>query len=1178
MNFNNPYNRADFLGFLREFLPDFIADEKRYKNFNFTTRYTIDATKLGTCQNMQLDVFEITHTSTHDARVGIAQDAFKLMLHKSYNNRALIIFKQENSSQYRFSLLQIEAAPVKNSSRITRSFSNPRRYSFLLGEGAHVKTPTEFLLKKGELTQKDGDYFNDLQERFSVEVLTKQFYKKLSDWYFWALKHVEFPSKPTAKKAHAENKPLEDLIKEHKATNVIRMLTRILFVWFIKQKGLIPEELFDEDKLKNDILTELNPIKQTGLFSETGKDSVYYKAILQNLFFASLNCPITPQSDDEDKRERSFRRDANYGDDFGNDWLFRHRKYFKNPEKFVELINSKVPFLNGGLFECLDDKHNKIYIDGFTDNLPKDERLIVPDYIFFGRDENVDLSDDYGEEIPQTKQASVKGLINILKTYNFTVEENTPAEVEVALDPELLGKVFENLLASFNPETKTTARKQTGSFYTPREIVNYMVDESLIAYFKGKTSIEEEQIRPLFQYTDEEHNLTETQVNELINALYHCKILDPACGSGAFPMGILQKLVHLLQKVDPENHYWEKVQKEKAQLEIQQALDTEDKKERENRLIEINNAFDISKNRPDYARKLFLIENCIYGVDIQPIATQISKLRFFISLVVDQNNDTDKDNNFGIIPLPNLETKFVTANTLIGINRPEAQLSLFDTEEIQKLQEELRVCRHKIFGAKTKKTKQKYRKLDKELRIKIADELKNNGWGSEDADNLAGWDPYDQNSSSPFFDPEWMFGLQRENGQLNSAEHQAGYFDVVIANPPYMDAELMVNLGLEDLRQYVIDSYKYISGNWDIYMAFFEKGLQLSKNILCYITPDKWLSKPFGLKFREHCMMPKLKKILHVGSGVFESATVDAIITVFVNNQEDTMVMSYNENKQIEFQNQASISNLKKPFLIDYLFSKNSNIVISIEVKNNKKIIDIAECENACATSDAYKLSKLLQNNNIFNPDTDFKLINTGTIGKYHHKWGVKEITYLGRKLLYPTVNKKDFSNTLGKSYARRAFSKKIIFKGLNLLDACIDLEGLVIPGKTTLVICSENNEELKLLLAIINSKLVFNYIKIKYASSSYCGGITFTKDMINNFPLPHDCKEYKNKIIGAIDDILDIKQINVDGDTSYLENQIDILVYKLYNLTYDEVKIIDPEIEKIISREEYDADIDSFK
>ncbi len=1173
MNFNNPYNRTNFLKFLEEqFLPDdFIIKEEKYENLNFTARYTVDATKLGTCRSMELDVFEITHTSTHDARVGIAQDAFRLMLHKSYNNRALVIFKQEDSSQYRFSLLQIEAEQADNSARITRSFSNPRRYSFLLGENAHIKTPTQFLLEKGKLTLKDGSYFNDLQERFSVEVLTKLFYRELSDWYFWALKQVEFPSKPTVEKAHSEGKPLEDLRKEHNATNVIRMLTRILFVWFIKQKGLIPEELFDESELKNNILTELNPIKQTGLFSETGKDSVYYKAILQNLFFASLNCPIKPQSDDEDKRERGFRRDANYGDDFGNDWLFRYKKFFKKPDAFVKLINSRVPFLNGGLFECLDDKQNKIYIDGFSDNLAKGERLIVPDYIFFGRDENVDLSDDYGEDTPQAKQASVKGLINILKTYNFTVEENTPAEIEVALDPELLGKVFENLLASFNPETKTTARKQTGSFYTPREIVNYMVDESLIAYFKGKTSIEEENIRPLFQYTDDKPNLTDNQTNELINALYECKILDPACGSGAFPMGVLQKLVHVLQKVDPENHYWRKVQREKAQLEIQQALDIEDKKDRENRLIEINNAFDLRKNTPDYARKLFLIENCIYGVDIQPIATQISKLRFFISLVVDQNNYANEE-NFGIIPLPNLETKFVTANTLIGIDRSTGQLSLSNTDEIKKLQEELRVCRHKIFSAKTKKTKQKYRRIDQEKRLAIATELKNNGWNNADADKLAGWDPYNQNASSPFFDPEWMFGLQRENGQLNSAGQQDGYFDIVIANPPYMDAELMVNLGLESLRQYIIEKYKYISGNWDIYMAFFEKGLQLSQNILCYITPDKWLSKPFGLKFREYCMIPKLKKILHVGSGIFESATVDAIITVFNNNQDETVVMSYNSNKQIELQNQTSISNLEKPFLIDFLFSKNSNIVISIEAKNNRRIIDIAECENACATSDAYKLSELIRNCDNFNHNVEFKLINTGTIGKYHHKWGTKEITYLGSKMLNPTVRKDDFSTSLGRTYVRRAFSKKVIFKGLNLLDACIDLEGSIIPGKTTLVVCSENNNDLKLLLAIINSKLAFNYIKIKYASSSYCGGITFTKDMINNFPLPNDCSIYKNQIISIIDKILDRKQSDVEISINDLEDQIDILVYKLYNLTYDEVKIIDPEIENIISREDYDA------
>ena len=209
INFNDPYKRSDFMQFLEWFLPDdFIVTEEKFGNLNFTTKYTEDVTKLGTCSSLELDVFEITHKSTHDARVGIAQDAFRLMLHKSYNNRALIIFKPENSQKYRFSLLQIEAEVSDNSSRTTRSYSNPRRYSFQLGVGAHVKTPEQFLLG-GELVKKDGSYFNDLESRFSVEVLTKQFYKELSDWYFWALRHVEFPSKPT----------YEDSVKKDKQGN-----------------------------------------------------------------------------------------------------------------------------------------------------------------------------------------------------------------------------------------------------------------------------------------------------------------------------------------------------------------------------------------------------------------------------------------------------------------------------------------------------------------------------------------------------------------------------------------------------------------------------------------------------------------------------------------------------------------------------------------------------------------------------------------------------------------------------------------------------------------------------------------------------------------------------------------------------------------------------------------------
>jgi adenine-specific DNA-methyltransferase len=593
------------------------------------------------------------------------------------------------------------------------------------------------------------------QEVFSVSLLNKKFYQELSNWYFWATQHVTFPGEPTIADAHHKNAKLEDLLQEHRATNVIRMLTRLLFVWFIKEKKLIPEELFELDALQKDILNEISPYHERGMFKERNKESIYYKAILQNLFFATLNCPI--EGDSLDKRKRGFRGDG-YGTHRGIDYLMRYKSYFKNPDAFLTKLNDVVPFLNGGLFECLDDKFNNLYIDGFSDQMTKGEQLIVPDYLFFGVEEETDLSDIVGISDKKYKQAAVKGLINILKSYKFTITENTPIEEDVALDPELLGKVFENLLASYNPETKTTARKQTGSFYTPREIVNYMVDESLIAYLKNAISdwggLDDETLdKELHVLTSFDSKVpfadnSELQ-REIITALSTCTILDPACGSGAFPMGILQKMVHILQKLDPENKVWKEVQLAKAEQESKAAFEIEDKQAREERLIEINEAFDQSINDPDYARKLFLIENCIYGVDIQPIATQISKLRFFISLVVEQKVNSEKD-NFGIRPLPNLETKFVAANTLIGIEKPSAQLSLYDTKEVKALETKLKKVRSKLFSAKSKETKLKYREEDKVLRNQIAEELEKSGWKSDTAQKLAGWDPYDQNASFSF--------------------------------------------------------------------------------------------------------------------------------------------------------------------------------------------------------------------------------------------------------------------------------------------------------------------------------------------------------------------------------------------------------------------------------------------
>ena len=501
-----------------------------------------------------------------------------------------------------------------------------------------------------------------------------------------------------------------------------------------------------------------------------------------------------------------------------------------------------------------------------------------------------------------------------------------------------MGKVFENLLASYNPETKTTARKQTGSFYTPREIVNYMVDESLIAYLKNAISdwggLDDETLdKELHVLTSFDSKVPfadnpELQ-REIITALSTCTILDPACGSGAFPMGILQKMVHILQKLDPENKIWKEVQLEKARKESEAAFEIEDKQAREERLLEINEAFDQSINDPDYARKLFLIENCIYGVDIQPIATQISKLRFFISLVVEQKVNAEKD-NFGIRPLPNLETKFVAANTLIGIEKPKAQLSLYDTKEVKVLETKLKKVRSKLFSAKSKETKLKYREEDKVLRNQIAEELEKSGWKSDTAQKLAGWDPYDQNASSSFFDPEWMFDIK--DG-----------FDVVIGNPPYVSTRTK-DFNRELLPYYKLN-YRTATGQFDLYNLFIEKSEIILNGLgtLCFIVPKRLLSNENFEPIR-NLLLTKLKISKYLDAEMpFEAAVVEANVVLCTReNHKLVKIYSFQDNG-IDFSKSISYSSIEKfpyqifPFTINQIDIK---IIEEINSKTDKSFGD----------------------------------------------------------------------------------------------------------------------------------------------------------------------------------------------------------------------------------------------
>ncbi|MBO5949654.1 MAG: Eco57I restriction-modification methylase domain-containing protein, partial [Fibrobacteraceae bacterium] len=884
MLFNEKYDRKTFVQFLKNsFLPeDFISEESFIQPMQSMV-YSSAINKLGICESLDLVVYEIRHNSKNDARVGLSKEAFRFLANE-WQDKALVVFVPEDSNDnYRFSLITIEK-DESDSGRMIKHYSNPKRYSYFLGKGIACYTPNKYLNEKGRVKEKieNGKQitaFEDLKNRFSVEVLTEAFYSELSDWYAWAVNVVRFPNK------------LDDETDDDKYNHeaAIRLVTRLIFVWFLKQKHLIPEEFFDEDYIRENLIECFNPNEMENLFYKS-EESKYYKAILQNLFFAMLNSPITKEGESE-LSERHFRSKRG---DYDNNKLMRYESMFKNPQLFIELANRTVPFLNGGLFDCLDDKDNGNYVDGFSDRDKIKKSLIVPDYLFFGEKvgKDIDLSEWYGDK--KKKKVSTRGIIDILKRYNFTVEENTPFDQEVSLDPELLGKVFENLLASYNPETQTTARNQTGSFYTPREIVQYMVDESLIAHLKCMVGEQfESEYRKLISYADEEILLTTEQKQQVMESIYHCKIFDPACGSGAFPVGMLQQMVHILSQLDPTNELWKEMMLDDAVRGSRNAFQVESKEEREERLKDIETSFDESLNNPDYARKLYLIENCIHGVDIQPIAIQISKLRFFISLVVDQKTNNDPTKNFGIRPLPNLEAKFVAANSLIPLGKVEANLGR--TAEIIALEEKLKEANHKIFGAKTVQTKRKWKEHLEKLRAEMADKLADNGFLTKDAVNqMASWNMFDQNSAASFFDADWMFGIK--DG-----------FDIVIGNPPYVQLQ---NDGGKLRKMYEKCEFETFASTGDIYCLFYEKGYQLLKEgaHLCFITSNKWMRAGYGEKIRRF-FVNKTNPMLLIDFGgvkVFKSATVDTNILLYSKNSRTQSTKCAVVSKQVK----NSINNL----------------------------------------------------------------------------------------------------------------------------------------------------------------------------------------------------------------------------------------------------------------------------
>ncbi len=1120
---------------------------------------------------------------------------------------ALAVYVDDENNQWRFSFIAIEYRFTDDGIKPEQTAS--KRFTYLLGKNTQTRTAKK---RFGKINKQSK--LKDLEQAFAVEALSKEFYDKLYKWYEKAQTQVVFPN--------------DEQAENHSQTSLIRLLTRLLFVWFLKEKKLINPDLFDENTLKT--LIDYN------------EPSSFYKAILQNLFFATLNRPIMG---------RSFRTTTNGRPNKTNYLatnIYRYQSYFNGLEedKIIALFD-QAPFLNGGLFECLDreatDAEKQAYdndktirpigsairMEGFSDR--DDNKLEFYNSLFFNGDEN-DL-----------------GLIDLFKQYQFTVEESTPLDVEIALDPELLGKVFENLLASYNPETGKEARKATGSFYTPREIVNYMVDESLKQYLiqavppdDGDNKFFQEHLTDLFTSSDKTGELDtdkgnliyETETPLLIEAISSIKIIDPAVGSGAYPMGILQRLVALLAILDPDNKRWKeqklaelpdlqsieedlktsaKISDAKAKKKAQEIL--KDKEE------DIICAF---KNQDhNYLRKLYLIENCIYGVDIQPIAIQICKLRFFISLTIEQSPNKSKADNYGIKALPNLETKFIVANSLLPLGEMPKQRGIFDTG-IEELQTKLAQVRHKHFSAKTLTTKRKYRDKDKDLREQMLEELTKSGITpavEASMKRIVHWDLYNQNAIADWFDPKWMFGVDS--------------FDIVIGNPPYIRHEL-----IKEFKPQFEKSFSVFVGTADIYTYFYEKGVQLlnDNGHLCYITSNKWMRAKYGEKLRgffKH--QTQLKQIIDFeGQQVFENATVDTNILLCgkIANTQTTPPLSPSHtyshprhsrphprhscphprhscesrnpetNPPASFQYQKQLPDEYNPLFNMAIgdLSANAYTLQAPEILALKKKIEqigtplkdwdirinygIKTGFNEAFIINTAKRDELItqdpKSTEIIKP-----VLRGRDIKAYQHHWAglwVILAKYQSNQYLeqeYPIIYNHlkqykeklkqrgqcryggkgnqgqhhwlELDNNPSDTYLAEFAKEKIVWQRVTKEPMFCQIKPDIFIQDSMAFITT--NQSTEYLMAILNSKLIKLFVEMfvhKYGDTGYL----LSNQYVEQLPIPQISKSEQQPFIALVDKILTAKQQK--QDTTALETQIDQMVYGLYDLTDDEIRIIE--------------------